>query len=522
MIENIDNNVEELIERVKDDNVVTFRNLDPPVTPEEERKVRRKMDLRLPPFVMLLYIVTWLDRSSLGNAALMNIQEDLNMSSSQFSFAVSIFYIGTLVADPFVNLGLHFFRPSLYIASAMFIWGGITMLMATVSNPQGMFALRFFLAVFEAVLIAGVPALFSTWYPRNEWGSRIMVYLSATPIAGAFGGWIAYGVAHIESHLPPWKWLFIIEGLLTVVVAFSCVYVLPDRPHNTRWLKPREREVMEWRMLRDGNRPQESMIEDIDNNVDELIERVKDDNIVAFRNLDPPVTPEEEKKEFLRSMADWRMCVNIVIFMTQNFSTYTLSTFTPLIVRSFGYSQVRSQLMVAPPFCVAFVMVFVVAPISDRLNRRASIYVVNSVVACAGYLMLALIPVENQSARYGALFLVIPAILSGVVLTLGNIQDNCCGDLKKSCAVGLYQCAGSAMGIATGYILPTADAPKYLRGFWTLFAMTAFGLVLSAFTSWSMDRENKRRDKKYGKPPTDIIIDFSELGEKHPFWRYTI
>ncbi|ODV92480.1 hypothetical protein CANCADRAFT_22840 [Tortispora caseinolytica NRRL Y-17796] len=444
------------------------------------------MDLRLPPFVMLLYIVTWLDRSSLGNAALMNIQEDLNMSSSQFSFAVSIFYIGTLVADPFVNLGLHFFRPSLYIASAMFIWGGITMLMATVSNPQGMFALRFFLAVFEAVLIAGVPALFSTWYPRNEWGSRIMVYLSATPIAGAFGGWIAYGVAHIESHLPPWKWLFIIEGLLTVVVAFSCVYVLPDRPHNTRWLKPREREVMEWRMLRDGNR----------------------------------VRGHPKWKEFLRSLADWRLCLNIAIFMTQNFSTYTLSTFTPLIVRSFGYSQVRSQLMVAPPFCVAFVMVFVVAPISDRLNRRASIYVINSAVACAGYLMLALIPVENQSARYGALFLVIPAILSGVVLALGNIQDNCCGDLKKSCAVGLYQCAGSAMGIATGYILPNADAPRYHRGFWSLFAVTAFGLVLSAITSWSMDRENKRRDKKYGKPPTDIIIDFSELGEKHPFWRY--
>jgi hypothetical protein len=106
-------------------------------------------------------------------------------------------------------------------------------------------------------------------------------------------------------------------------VAVSCFYMLPDRPHNTKWLTQREREVAEWRMLRDGN---------------------KTHGHFSWREL-------------ARSLMDFRMVVNVLVYMCQVISTYTLSTFTPIIVNSFGYSTVKSQLMVAPPFVVAFVMV---------------------------------------------------------------------------------------------------------------------------------------------------------------------
>lgn len=99
--------------------VAQMNSLDPPVTPEEERRVRRKIDMRLPPFLLILYVFTWLDRSALGNAALMNIKEDLGFSSSQFSLAVSMFFIGTCIADPFTNIGMRYIRPSYYLAGAM-------------------------------------------------------------------------------------------------------------------------------------------------------------------------------------------------------------------------------------------------------------------------------------------------------------------------------------------------------------------------------------------------------------------
>lgn len=101
----------ELVERMN--------NLDPPVTLAEEKKVRRKIDLRLPPFLLVLYMFTWLDRGALGNAALMNIREDLGFTSAQFSLAVSMFFVGTCVADLFTNIGMRYIRPSRYLAGAM-------------------------------------------------------------------------------------------------------------------------------------------------------------------------------------------------------------------------------------------------------------------------------------------------------------------------------------------------------------------------------------------------------------------
>lgn len=96
-----------------------MNNLDPPVTSAEEKAVRRKIDMRLPPFLLVLYMFTWLDRGALGNAALMGIREDLGFSSTQFSLAVSMFFVGTAIADLFTNIGLRYVRPSYYLAGAM-------------------------------------------------------------------------------------------------------------------------------------------------------------------------------------------------------------------------------------------------------------------------------------------------------------------------------------------------------------------------------------------------------------------
>ncbi|TEA15037.1 MFS transporter prlL [Colletotrichum sidae] len=473
----------------EDDIVARMNNLDPPVTPEEIRKVRRKIDMRLPPFLLVLYMFTWLDRGALGNAALMGIREDLGFSSRQFSLAVSMFFVGTAVADLFTNIGMRYIRPSLYLASAMIIWGVFAALQAVAGSPEGMYAIRLFLGVFEAAFISGAPYLTTVLYPRAEWGRRISVYLSATPLAGAFGGWVAYGVSNIQTPaVKHWQALFLIEGLLTVLFGLLCVWVLPDRPHNTRWLTPRERDVATWRMMQDGNRTHGK---------------------VHWRTT-------------LIQLRDWRLWASIAIYMGQVLQTYTIATFTPIIVATFGYDNVRAQLMTAPPYCVAFVMVFVVGYASDRLKSCSGLLVVCSVVAAVGDLLLAVLPHTAANARYGAIFLITSGILSGVTLSVGNITSNCCGDIKKGIATGLFQSFGSTMGIATGYLFPSTDGPSYKTGFWTLFAATCWTGVGSAFMTVVNIRENKRRDREFGNPPEGVVIDYDEDGqmENHPYWRY--
>lgn len=291
-----------------------------------------------------------------------------------------------------------------------------------------------------------------------------------------------------EPAIKHWQVLFLIEGLLTILFGISCIWVLPDRPHNTKWLTPRERDVATWRMMRDGNRTH----------------------------------GEVNWKTTLQQLKDLRLWMNIAVYMTQVLSTYTIATFTPIIVETFGYSNVKAQLMTAPPYCVAFVMVYVVGFVSDRLKSCSGLLVVTSTVAAVGDLMLGVLPPSASSARYGACFLVVTGILSGVVLSLGNISHNCCGDIKKGIANGLLQALGSTMGIATGYLFPATDDPSYSKGFWTLFGATCFTIVGSAFMTILTMRENRRRDREFGQPPEGVVIDFDAEGlmEKHPHWRY--
>jgi MFS family permease len=129
---------------------------------------------------------------------------------------------------------MRYVRPSLYLAGAMIIWGVFATLQAVAGSPGGMYAIRFFLGVFESAFIAGAPYFVSLMYPRAQVGKRLAVYLASTPFAGAFGGWIAYGVAHIQSDtLKTWQCLFLIEGLLTILFGALCLWVLPDRGESS-------------------------------------------------------------------------------------------------------------------------------------------------------------------------------------------------------------------------------------------------------------------------------------------------
>ncbi|KAK3716311.1 hypothetical protein LTR37_006461 [Vermiconidia calcicola] len=474
---------------VIDELVEYMNNLDPPPSEEEVRKVVRKIDMRLPPFLFILYVFTWLDRGALGNAVLMNIREDLGFTSSTFALAVGMFFVGCCTAELFANIGMRYVRPSWWCAGAMIIWGVFATLQAVAGSPGGMYAIRFFLGIFESAFIAGAPYMVSLMYPRASVGKRLSFYLASTPFAGAFGGWIAYGVAHIQSSsVKTWQVLFLIEGLLTILFGLLCLWVLPDRAHNTKWLTPRERDVAEWRMMQDGNRTRGAIVWN-----------------VLYKHL-----------------LDWRMWVNISIYICQVLSTYTISTFTPVIVATMGYDNVQAQLMTAPPFCVALVMCFVIGWLSDRIRSCSGLLAPLTCIAILGDLILVLLPIENGRGRYAGVFLVQLGILPCITLAVGNIINNSCGDIKKGVAIGIYLATGSTMGVATGYLFPETDQPKFTKGFWVLFGTASYVATAALVMTQINKRENMRRDKAHGKKPTDRVVNFDEDGlmEQHPFWRY--
>ena len=146
-------------------------------------------------------------------------------------------------------------RPSVYLPTLMFLWGGLAMIFAAGQTWQAIAGLRFLLGILEASFAPGVLFLLSSWYKRSELGRRYSLYYAAVAISGIFGGLIAGGLLQTldgARGIAGWRWLFIVEGSATCVVALLAFFALPDYPSTTRWLTPRERQIASQRLFSDN------------------------------------------------------------------------------------------------------------------------------------------------------------------------------------------------------------------------------------------------------------------------------
>ncbi|KAK4191170.1 major facilitator superfamily domain-containing protein, partial [Podospora australis] len=229
------------------------------LSPEEralrEKQLKRKIDIRLLPAVIIMYILNYIDRNNIAAAKLAGLERDLHLSSVEFQTAVSILFVGYLLMQIPSNLFLNKIgKPAIYLPVCMAIWGLISALTAVSTNASGLLANRFFLGFVEAAYFPGCLYYLSCWYTRAELGFRTAVLYSGALISGAFSGLISAGVTwgmDGARGISAWQWLFIIEGAATVAVAGACYFVLPNFPRTTKWLTTEERELAVWRLQED-------------------------------------------------------------------------------------------------------------------------------------------------------------------------------------------------------------------------------------------------------------------------------
>jgi MFS family permease len=187
---------------------------------EMEKRILRKVDLRLIPCLWIMYVLNYLDRSNIGNAKVAGMQTDLNLSSSDYSLAVSIFFIGYLLLEVPSNMILSNTRPSLYLPGIMFVWGSLCTAYTGANTKGGLIGLRFVLGLVEAGFFPGVLLLMSNWYKKTELARRFSIFYSASLVSGAFGGLVAGLITsnmNGRAGLPAWKWLFLSEQITIAV-----------------------------------------------------------------------------------------------------------------------------------------------------------------------------------------------------------------------------------------------------------------------------------------------------------------
>ncbi|KAF8645057.1 hypothetical protein AX16_008115 [Volvariella volvacea WC 439] len=232
---------------------VQIYNPDVDVSGIDERKLMRKVDLALIPWLSFLYLLSFLDRTSIGNAKLYNLETNLNITDDQYLLTLTIFFFSYAIFEIPSNVFIKRLRPSIWLSFLMLFWGIVMTLQGVVQNFGGLMGMRWLLGMFEAGLFPGVTYYLSCWYKRSEFGIRAAIFFSAATVSGAFGGLLAAAISNMDGvgGKPAWAWIFILEGLATVIAGAVSFWIIQDFPNMAKFLTEAERTVVIRRLQQD-------------------------------------------------------------------------------------------------------------------------------------------------------------------------------------------------------------------------------------------------------------------------------
>ncbi|KAK4196748.1 putative high-affinity nicotinic acid transporter [Triangularia verruculosa] len=459
------------------------------------RRLIRKIDLKLLPFLALLYLLSFLDRTNIGNARLDTLEKDLKLDSArlQYNDALAIFFPFYVAAEVPSNMAMKRFRPSIWIPSIMVAWGICTTLMGIVHNYTGLMAVRAVLGIAEGGLFPGITYYITMWYRRHECGLRMAIFFSAATAAGAFGGLLARGIVEMRGvgGLSGWQWIFILEGILTVIIAISAYFVMQDYPATAKFLTAEERAEVSARLKRDRS----------------------------------SLADEFDMKYFWAALKDWKIWVHMFITIGVYTGLYSYSLFLPTIINDLGTatSPEMAQLMTVPPYIVACLFCIGAGWHADKRGERGIYMIGFMIMAMVG--LICLIATSNAGVRYLGCFLLASGIYPNVPQGVAWNGNNIGGSLKRGVGIAMHVGFGNLGGTVSAYLFLTKDRPRYYPGFATLLACQAMAAVLSIWMTIYLRRENARRDREY-KPPSEYTeeerVAEREKGDNATFFRYTI
>jgi sugar phosphate permease len=316
-----------------------------------EKKAIRKVDTTVLPLLLLGLLVFQLDRMNLASALTRGLRQDIAIDQSTVNVGNQMMYLGTVVLEIPYNLILQRLGPQKWIAAQVLVFGLIATLQVFVRDRTGFLVVRSLLGLAEAGYIPGSIYTLSTWYRKRELGTRVAIFFFGMFRSNALSPILASGFLHLDGAqgLTGWQWIFIIEGVFTMVVGTLLLFVLPGSPDEPRPL------------LTKG-----------------LVTFNKQDQYILRERL---VEDDAEKRIGAQSMAiPWKLVRQTVLHYKRwptllssfcVFSTWSpLTTYTPSIYVDLGFNRIAANALAAVGATLALVVVFCFARLSDRTNRR--------------------------------------------------------------------------------------------------------------------------------------------------------
>ncbi|KAB8225954.1 major facilitator superfamily domain-containing protein [Aspergillus novoparasiticus] len=459
-----------------------------------EKALLRKLDMRLLPPLTILYLLSFLDRSNVGNARLEGLTTDINMTGNQYLTGLTLYFIGYVLFEIPCNIVLKKTTPRIWLPTLTLVWGIVATLLGVVQNYAGYLVSRTGLAalgIAESGLFPGVVFYLSMWYKRNEQHYRVALFFSAASLAGAFGGVLAWGIAHMRGvgGYNGWRWIFILEGLATVVMSVIAYFWVYNYPSTAEFLSEKERAFIQFRLRNDND-------------------SMRDEKFSWSGVLDAFKDP----KVWLYGLG----------FHTMSLPMYTLSLFLPTIIKELGYTAAEAQLLSVPPYAVAFILTITVAVLSERTRRRAPFVMGSTALACIGYIIL--LTDHRPGVSYVGTIFAAAGIYPAVAIVLSWPANNVSGQTKRAIANAMQISIGNLGAVLGTQLYRTETSPRYYLGHGFALGYLVANIIVVGILWQVLRRENIRKAEVREREGLQALmgdIGNSEgefQGDKDPRW----
>jgi len=303
-----------------------------------ESRTIRKLQIRLLPFLFLLYIVAFIDRINIGFAAL-TMNKELAITSQQFGFAAGIFFFGYFLFEVPSNLLLHKIGARIWIARILLTWGILATLTGFVHSVHQLYTVRFLLGLAEAGYFPGIVLYLTYWFRQREQAQAVALFLTGLPVTSIVGGPIS-GLVLDHVHwlgVSSWRWLLILEGLPAVMCGLLTYFLLPNRPAEAEFLTPEEKEWIQAELLCEEQ------------------QRLNQHHYSVFQTM-------VNGRVWRLAVIEFGVCIGV----------YILSFWTPQLLKSVtsNYSNTAVGVLVMVPHLMGLLAMVIVSRSSDRTLER--------------------------------------------------------------------------------------------------------------------------------------------------------
>ncbi|EXJ91890.1 hypothetical protein A1O3_00440 [Capronia epimyces CBS 606.96] len=365
------------------------------------------------------------------------------LQGNRYSVALLVFFVPYFLFEIPSNIALRKVGAALWLSFLTFAWGMSVLGSGFAHSWTVIVGCRILMGAFEGGFIPGCMYLISCWYDRYQTQKRMSAFYAISLLAGGFGNILAYGLMKIRAGgYLGWRWIFIVEGLITVVLAplgYWLIVDFPDKVHLSRrpFLTPDEVQIIKDRLQQDRGDAEYTKI-----------------------------TP----KHVIATLGKWQLWVYSLQFMCAGIGVYAFAYFTPLILQGLGFTTTKVYLLSAPPNIAAIFYAFGLSYLADHLKLRAPFVALHSIVTIVGLMLVEYC--KNNSVRYFGVFLGVAGANGNLPAILAWQANNIRGQDTRAVASGFQIAAGAIGGIYASTTFIAKQAPKYAGGLWA----TAFSL----------------------------------------------